>query len=300
MNPLLHAVSPLRASQLLTDFICAPVGMKPAQHIATIRHLHALASGALHVQSSAPGYLQWAFDGCKGEPWAAPLYEVDAATGIARMEITGALVKGYDDVTCWLYQCASIDRISRELAEIDARSDIRALIVVINSPGGVSIGMPEVTAQLADMCSRLLVVTHTGDTAASNGMRFGVSGGLFLPTASACVGCIGTYIALYDYTKMLDAMGIKLELYRAGKYKGIGLEGKPTSEEEAAFIQASVDRSNEIFRDFVRGRRPGVADSSMEGQWFDGTQAVELGLADATVTGLPEVLRTVAQQLAAA
>jgi ClpP class serine protease len=89
---------------------------------------------------------------------------------------------------------------------------------------------------------------------------------------------------------MLEEWGIKLELYRAGKYKAIGLPGKDTAEDEAKFIQSSVDRSNDIFKDFVRSRRPAAEESAMEGQWFDGAEAVAYGLADATVSTLDEVL----------
>lgn len=290
--------TPLRlapASQILADFVAAPVGMRPAQHISIIRDLHT----GLGIRAAlTPGnrtlgewYLE---DHCDGRPWLDPIYVVEPTTGVAVLEVSGPLVKGYDDLTCWAYGLASIDKIARSLYEIEARSDIRALVVVINSPGGMSTGMPELAAQLAALATTRLVVTHTSDMAASNGMRLAVAGTRFYPTASATVGCIGTYIALYDYTAYLEEMGIKLELYRAGKYKAIGLPGKATNDEERAYVQADVERSNAYFLDLVRARRPGVPPEAMEGQWFDGARAVEYGLADRTVSGLPEVMREVA------
>lgn len=294
--------TPLRlapASQLLADFVAAPVSMRPAQHLSLIRDLHA---GIGHRAALTPGNRtmgEWYMeDGCEGQPWLDPIYCIEATTGVAILEVTGPLVKGYDDLTCWAYGMASIDKIGRSLTDLAARSDWRALVVVINSPGGMSTGMPELADQLAALASTRLVVTHTSDMAASNGMRLAVSGTQFYPTASATVGCIGTYIALYDYTAYLEEMGIKLELYRAGKYKAIGLPGKATSEEEKAFIQAEVNRSNSYFTDFVRARRPGVPAEAMEGQWFDGARAVEFALADRTVSGLAEVLREVATTVA--
>lgn len=288
------------ASRLLNDFISTPVSMKTSHHLSFIGDLHA---GRIAPRASlTPGNQtlnEYFTDGIDG-PWCQPIYAIDKTTGIALLEINGPLIKGYDDFTAWIYECASIDRISRALDELAVRNDIRALVIVLNTPGGMSTGMPEVVAKIEALAARLLVVTHTSDTAASNGMRFAVSGSLFLPTASAIVGCIGTYIALYNYTAMLAEFGIKLELYRAGKYKGIGIEGKDTNTEEAAFIQSEVDRCNEIFRDFVRARRPGCAEEAMEGQWFDGARAVDYGLADGTVSGLPEVMDLVTNQLAAA
>jgi protease-4 len=293
---------PASSSRLLNDFIASPVGMKPAHHLALIGDLHA---GRLGPRASlTPGNQtvnEYFVEGAKG-PWNAPLYTLNEQTGIGLLEITGPLIKGYDDFTAWWYECASIDRIDRALDALftlQAAGRLRALVVVLNTPGGMSTGMPELAAKLAELANRILVVTHTSDTAASNGMRLAASGTLFLPTASAVVGCIGTYIALYNFTKQLEEIGIKLELYRAGKYKGWGLEGKDTTEEEAAFVQGEVERSNEIFRDFVRSRRPEAPLEAMEGQWFDGARAEDYGLADGTVTGLPEVLRKVADTLAA-
>lgn len=291
---------PAPLGQLLADFVAAPVGMKPTHHLALIRDLQAGLETRGALTPGTRTLNEWAADGYKGEPWSDPIYAIDATTGVAVMEVCGPIVKGYDDVTCWFYRFASIERMGRALAELEARTDWKALVVVINSPGGMSTGMPELANQLAALASQRLVVTHTSDMAASNGMRLAVAGTQFYPTASATVGCIGTYIALYDYTAMLEEIGIKLELYRAGKYKAIGLPGKATSDEEKAFVQAEVERSNAYFTDFVRARRPQAPAEAMEGQWFDGNKAVEYGLADRVVTGLPEVMREVAAAVASA
>lgn len=289
-------------SRLMADFIAAPVGMKAAHHLSFIGDLHAGRASRAALTEGGRSVTEWFMDDCDGEPWREPLYSIDQATGIALLEITGPLVKGYDDPTAWFYGCASIDRLARSVGEIErhaAVGTVRACIPVLNTPGGVSTGMPELAAQLARLGQRIPVITHSSDLACSNGMRLAVAGTLFYPTASAIVGCIGTYIAMYDYREMLAEMGIKLELYRAGDYKGIGVPGKQTTEKESAFIQSSVERSNDQFKAFVRARRPGARDEDMQGQWIEGDEAVERGLADATVSGLDEVLARVAEQLGA-
>lgn len=304
MPSVLRAAAPGR---LLTDLIATPVAMMPAAHLGLIGRLHHGEPRATRPRHGIHGALtpgnrttaEWMMeDLCDLDgPWSEPIYEVDSATGIGLLEITGPLVKGYDDFTAWYYECASIDRIERALGELANRADLRGLVVSINSPGGMSLGMPELSARLAALAARLPVYTFTADQAASNGMRLAVAGTRFYPTASAIVGCIGTYIAFYNLTKHLEEMGIKLELYRSGPYKAIGLEGKDTTTEEAAFIQGEVVRSNEIFLDFVRARRPDAKDESMQGQWFDGARAVDLGLADGFVTGLPEVVNLLRRKI---
>ena len=119
-------------------------------------------------------------------------------------------------------------------------------------------------------------------------------------TRSATLGCIGTYIALYDRTEQLKAAGIKLELFAAGAYKGMCLDGNPLTDPQRAFLQAVTDRSNQMFTEFVIERRGAIAAETMQGQWFDGEQAVELGLADQIVAGLPAVLAALRPHIPAA
>ncbi len=279
--------TPASPLSLLADFVCMPVAMRGDRHLALIHDLHSRAAGggapaqALALAGRSEGPL----------PWEAPIYVVQ--DGIAYIEITGPLVKGYDDFTCWCYGMASTDRIQRTLSEIDSRADVSALVLLLNTPGGMAIGIAEVGDQLVDMGSRRLVVGFSSDTFASAGYWIAAGCTLIFATKSACVGSIGTYIALYDYTAMLEEWGIKLELFRQGKYKALGMPGKPLTKDERAFLDESTGRTNAAFTGFVSGRRPGVTSDTMQGQWFDGAQAAELGLVDRIVTGLPEVVREI-------
>lgn len=220
-------------------------------------------------------------------PWEEPLYTVE--NGIARVVISGPLIKGYDDFSCWWYGCASIDRIQSTLIELADRGDIRSIEFVINSPGGMSVGMPETASLMVALGENKNTVGFTGDCAASNGYRLLCAANVVIVTPSSIVGSIGTYIALYDYSEYLANLGIKLELFRAGDMKGIGVMGKSLTPKERAFLDDSVKRCNDMFTGFVRDRRGDVADSTMQGQWFDGMQAKDLNLVDALVTTELEV-----------
>lgn len=66
------------------------------------------------------------------------------------------------------------------------------------------------------------------------------------------------------------------------------------------FLDREVQRTNDRFVAAVRAHRPGVADSSMEGQWFDGEEAVELKLADEVVGSVAEVIARVRAGVAGA
>lgn len=297
---------PAPASQLLADFLCTPVAMRPDRHFALCRELalgggprelaarEAFRHAAKKSKSATPG--AQADDTTEDDeseryiyPWEEPIYTVDG--GIAVVEVSGALVKGYDAFTCWYYGMMSTDRLLSALVEISLRADVFAVILRLNTPGGMSTGMPEVADVITSMESSKVTIAFTGDMAASNGMRLAAACSAFFPTRSAVVGCIGTYIALYDYKKYLDEWGVKLELFRDGSLKGIGLMGKELTADERTFLQADVEASGKIFKDTVRARWPGASDADMQGQWFSGEAAVSKGMANATVAHWEELYR---------
>lgn len=231
-------------------------------------------------------------------PWEEPIYSVDA--GVAIVDVRGSIVKGYDDFTCWWYGCMSTDRLQTALTEIAGRSDVLAVVLNINSPGGMALGIPETASQIQALRATKLVVAVTDTMACSAAYWLGCSAEKFFTTLSADVGCIGTYIALYDYTKMFEEWGVKLELFKRGKYKAIGLPGNPLDKDARAFLDYDCGRTNDRFLAAVRAGRGDIADETMQGQWFDGEEAVQRGLADQVVSGVPEVVSTVRAGVAAA
>lgn len=282
---------------LLADFICAPVSMRADRFFATVADLHAITAGTVPQQRAQALEALRADMGDDDEPWPweEPIFTVNQ--GLAILRVDGPLVKGYDDFTCWWFGLASTDRIQAALEELASRVDVAAIIVRLNTPGGVSIGMPETADQIVALDEVKPVFAVTSDMAASNGYRLAAACRAFFATRSAVVGSIGTYIALYDYSEYLKDMGIKLELFRDGALKGIGVFGKSITDDERKFLEGVVARSGKIFKDFVRARRPGVEESTMQGQWFDGEQAVGLGLVDSVVNSELEVIAQIRAQI---
>jgi ClpP class serine protease len=215
-------------------------------------------------------------------PWDEPVYTV--AGGIAVVLVQGPIVKGYDAFTCWAWGLASLDLIEAACDELAGRTDVAMVVFRINSPGGMSQGTPESAAAIGRLnAAGKLTIAFTDTQACSAAYWLASACSRIVCTLTADVGCIGTYIAFYDYSKMLADMGIKLELFKRGDYKALGLPGAPLTEQQREFLDASVQRTNDRFLAAVRAGRGEVADSTMQGQWFDGEQAVALNLADEVV-----------------
>lgn len=297
---------------LLTDLLCSPIAMRADRLSALVLPLMKSLSprsspderqGLMGLLAASPAevYLRKqqgddSDDEPELMPWEEPIYEVD--NGVAVVDVEGPVVKGCDPVLCWWWGLMSTDRLQEALGELAARADVFAIILRVRSPGGMATGTPETATMIAALAQKKLVVAVTDTMACSAAYWMGCAAGEFLTTVSADVGCIGTYIALYDYTKMLDEWGIKLELFKRGKYKAIGVMGNPLDKDAREFLDRDCGRTNDRFLEAVRANRPGVASSTMEGQWFDGEEAVELKLADKVVSGCPEVVGDVKARVA--
>lgn len=274
-------------NQLLFDLLCQPVSIRIERLAPLARALHA---GQPPLLADLP-----AAGSEDPLPWECPLYTVEG--GIAILTISGTMVKGCDAFTCWLFGLASIDRLQLALAEISARDDVAAVVLNIDSGGGMTMGTPELGDAVAALAAQKFVVAFTSGMACSAAYWTACAASLVVSTRSAMVGSIGTFIAVYDFSEMFADMGIKVDVIKRGAFKGMFTPGTSLTDEQRAWLDAQIGRINDSFTSFVRAHRGAVADSTMQGQWFDGEQAVALGLVDRVVSGLPEVLATLRASL---
>lgn len=303
------------SSALLFDLLCTPLSMRADGLGALVTALAPLVSPRATPEARHPLMLVTAArrparaeggaeddddeaDDPDTAPWDEPIYAVDA--GVAVVEVSGPVVKGYSNLVCWYYGLMSSDRLQAALAEIGRRTDVLGVVLVIRSPGGMCMGTPEAAAAIAALNAQKLVVAVTDTQACSAAYWMASQASALFTTVSADVGSIGTYLALYDWTKYLEEWGIKLELFKRGKFKAIGVMGNPLDKAAREFLDRDIGRINDRFQAAVRAARPGVADSTMEGQWFDGEEAVELRLADEVVASVDEVVTRVRAGVAGA
>jgi protease-4 len=99
---------------------------------------------------------------------------------------------------------------------------------------------------------------------------------------SAVVGSIGVIAVDESYQAAFDAMGIKVEIFRAGKYKAPNIAGEGYTQDQRAMEQATVEAMAEEFKQTVLRKRSMANRADMEGQVFTGREAANKNL----ITGL--------------
>jgi protease-4 len=164
-----------------------------------------------------------------------------------------------------------------------AKSDAKAVIVHVNSPGGTVAGSEELYDSLMRVkASKPLVIVVDG-LAASGGYIAAMSGDQIFAQQSAIVGSIGVIFQYPNVTELLKTVGVQVETIKSSPLKAAPSGYEPTSPEARAAVEAIVKDSYAWFRGLVSDRRhldPSQLDRVADGRVFTGRQALDLKLID--------------------
>jgi len=201
----------------------------------------------------------------------APGTDVLSATSagsIARVTITGII---------------RTDRQRVEAFERLAKSQAKAVIVHINSPGGTTAGSEELHESLKRLKEAKPMVVVVDGLAASGGYITAIAGDYIVAGETSLVGSIGVLFQYPNFGEALKTLGIKMEEVKSSPLKAAPNGFEPTSPEARAAIEAIVMDSYAWFRELVKARRQ-LDDAGLEkvadGRVFTGRQALALKLVD--------------------
>lgn len=173
------------------------------------------------------------------------------------------------------------------VAAIDPR--VERVILDIDSPGGTINGIPECGEQIAALAQDKEVFAFTETMMCSGGYWLGSQATEIFCTGSARVGSIGVYSIFEDWSEALKEEGVKINAISAGEMKLAGAYFKPMTDKERAMFQERTDKIYAQFKATVIAQRK-IADEFMQGQIFDGEEAVRFGLVDATTDSLEDLI----------
>src|SRR5882724_2003263 len=178
-------------------------------------------------------------------------------------------------------------RASRPRAEaLDrlAKSNAKAVIVHINSPGGTVAGSEELYDSLVKVKAKKPLVVVVDGLAASGGYIAAIASDRIMAQQSSIVGSIGVIFQYPNFTDLLKTIGVQVESIKSSPLKASPNGLEPTTPEARAAVEALVKDSYDWFRGLVRDRRgldQAALDRVADGRVYTGRQALELKLIDA-------------------
>jgi protease-4 len=177
-----------------------------------------------------------------------------------------------------------VEDVLKDLRSHRDNPAIRAVVVRINSPGGV-VGP---TQEVHDSLQRLRqagkpVVASLGAVAASGGYYVAVGADRIYANPGTLTGSIGVLMQMANLENLMKKVGVDYVVVKTGQFKDLGNFSRPMSVEERRVLQALLDDVHGQFIQAVAmGRRLDRADVRRfaDGRVFSGAQAKALGMLD--------------------
>jgi protease-4 len=212
----------------------------------------------------------------------------------------GDLLGGRNQVALVEVDGVIVDAASvvEELEEHAGNAAIRAIVVRVQSPGGVVAPTQEIFEAIRRARDKgKPVVASLGAVAASGGYYLAAAANHVVASPGSLTGSIGVIIQLAEIESLLRKVGVRYEVVKAGRFKDVGSFARPMSDEERRVLQALVDDMYDQFVTAVaEGRRLERATvmALADGRVYSGRRARELGLVD-SLGGLEEAVQKAAE-----
>ncbi|MCU0928471.1 MAG: S49 family peptidase [Burkholderiaceae bacterium] len=175
----------------------------------------------------------------------------------------------------------------------------QAVVLRINSPGGspVQAGIVNDEIQRLKVKHGKKVYAVVEEVCASGAYYVAVAADEIFVDKASLVGSIGVLMDGFGFVGAMDKLGIERRLLTAGENKGMLDPFSPQNDRQVAYAQAMIDQIHQQFITVVRagrGERLKESPDTFSGLFWNGEQAIELGLAD-RLGNLDYVAREVVQ-----
>ncbi|MCS7133332.1 MAG: signal peptide peptidase SppA [Candidatus Caldarchaeum sp.] len=172
---------------------------------------------------------------------------------------------------------ALVSRVERDMAA-------KAVVVVINSPGGSAVASEEIYRHLKKLAEKKTLVSYVSEYGASGGYYIALPAKEIIAAPAALTGSVGAVSLLINWEELMTNLGVKAEVFKSGRFKDIGSEWRKMTDEEREVLNSIVKGTADLFVERVRTHRSGKVsdwDDVLTARPYLGVQAFRAGLVDA-------------------
>jgi protease-4 len=191
--------------------------------------------------------------------------------GILQLELEGVIMNG--------------KRFLKNLKKYREDKNVKAVLVVIDSPGGSVGPSQEIYSELLKTKTefKLPIICVSNGLVASGAYYSAAACDKLVVAKGALVGSIGVIMSFANLEKLYDWAKVSRYSITSGRFKDSGAEYRAMRSDEKELFQ---DLINDVFLQFksdivaARKMKREVVDKYADGRVFTGAKAVELGFAD--------------------
>ncbi len=199
---------------------------------------------------------------------------------IAVVYATGSIESGEGDD-----ETIGSERISEAIREARKDTNVRAIVLRVNSPGGSSLASDVIWREMMLAKKAKPVVVSMGDVAASGGYYISCAADAIVAHPNTITGSIGVFGVFPNMEKLLsNKLGITVDTVNTNKHSDILSPYRAVAKEEGEVIQKWIE---EVYTDFItkvgqgRNMTPAQVDSIGQGRVWSGIDGKQIGLVDA-------------------
>lgn len=180
-----------------------------------------------------------------------------------------------------------IMEVSEVLEQIeDANKDdkVKGVLFVVDSPGGAVAPSIELAYALKRLKEKKPVIVYAKGTIASGSYYASIWANEIIVNPGSMVGSIGVIMHGADLSGIMEKVGIKTQVVKAGRYKQIGTSDREWKDYEVNELNKVIQGTYDMFAQDVadaRGLDVKKRDSFANAHIFTALQAKEVGLIDA-------------------
>ena len=175
-------------------------------------------------------------------------------------------------------------RLIEVIEEASRDASARAMLLVIDSPGGSMAGGEALHGALKRFAEKKPIVALMGGSAASAGYMIAMPAQHVLAREATVTGSIGVLLQSFDVSELMTRLGIRPDILATGPFKAQPNPFQPlTDQGRAEMMRVLEDLHGQFIAIVATGRRMDEARVRplADGRVFTGRQALPLGLIDA-------------------
>jgi protease-4 len=173
--------------------------------------------------------------------------------------------------------------ILRDLDDLRENALVKAVVMRINSPGGLVGPSQEIFEALKRVDEKIPVVISMGSLAASGGYYAALGGRKIIANPGTLTASIGVIMELVNTRRLYEWAKIDRYTLKAGKFKDTGSPLREMTKEDRALLEGLLQNVHAQFITAVKQRRKIDGErlgTATDGRVLSGEQALKLGLVD--------------------
>lgn len=201
--------------------------------------------------------------------------------GVAMIHVKGSLVSGSAGYGLY-YGAVGYDDLRYALTAAVSNPNVSAILLNVDSGGGAVAGVHELSQVISRVNAVKPVVTYAGGVMGSAATWLGRAASYVYCAETAITGSIGIIMVHMERSKMLEEMGVKVTVIRAGSEKALATPYEPLPDKARENFQRQADGLYKIFigqmADYCQVSYEVADEKFGQGKEFLGKEAVTAGL----------------------